>query len=55
MQGVAYGKLSVGIWKIRFGEKWNMSHKKIGPVDAGVRQIIDRNQIQDGCHSGHIG
>jgi hypothetical protein len=22
-----------------------MSHKKIGPVDAGVRQIIDGNQI----------
>jgi hypothetical protein len=57
------GKLSVGIWKIRFREKWNMvkiddppmSHKKIGPVDAGVRQIIDGNQIKDGCHSGHVG
>jgi hypothetical protein len=66
MQGVAYapsGKFSVGIWKIRFREKWNMvkiddppiSHRNIGPVDAGVRQIIDGNQIQDGCRSGHAG
>jgi hypothetical protein len=40
------GKLSVGVWKIRLREKWNIvkidwSHKKIGPVDAGVCQIID--------------
>jgi hypothetical protein len=32
-----------------------MSHQKIGPVDAGIRQIMDGNQIQDGCHSGHVG
>jgi hypothetical protein len=58
------GKLSVGVWKIRFREKWNMvkiddpqsmSHEKIGSVNAGVRQIIDGNQIQDGCRSGHVG
>jgi predicted nucleic acid-binding protein len=32
-----------------------MSHQKIGPVDPGVGQKIDRNQIQDGGHSGHLG
>jgi hypothetical protein len=55
------GKLSVGIWKVRFREKWNMvwrlmtpmNQKKIGPVDVGVRQVIDENQMQDGCRSGH--
>jgi hypothetical protein len=26
-----------------------MSHPKIGQVNAGVRQIIDGNKIQDGC------
>jgi hypothetical protein len=29
-----------------------MSHQKIGPVDAGVRQIINGNQIQDGRNTG---
>jgi hypothetical protein len=47
----------VCVWKIRFREKWNMvkMNPKIGLVDAGVRQIIDGNQIQDGCRSGHVG
>jgi hypothetical protein len=58
------GKLSVGAWKIRLREKWNMASerppilleppKKIGPVNAGVLQIIDGNKIQDGCRSGHV-
>jgi hypothetical protein len=56
------GKLSVGIWKIRFREKWNMvkiddpnEPQKIGPLDAGVCPLIDGNQIQDGGCSGHLG
>jgi hypothetical protein len=53
------GKLSVGVWKIRLREKWNMvkidDPQKIGPVNAGICQIIDGNQIQDGCCSGHAG
>jgi hypothetical protein len=32
-----------------------MSHQKIGPVDPGVGQKINGNQIQDGGHSGHLG
>jgi hypothetical protein len=28
--------------------------QKIGPVNRGVRQIINGNQIQDGCHDGHV-
>jgi hypothetical protein len=49
------GKLSVGIWKIRFREKWNMvtiiddpnePQIKIGPVDPSVDQKINGNQIQ---------
>jgi hypothetical protein len=31
-----------------------ISHKKIGPVNPGICQIIDRNQIQDGCRSSHL-
>jgi hypothetical protein len=58
------GKLYVGVWKIRFREKWNMvkiddshamSHHKIEPVDASVDQRINVNQIQDGGDSGHLG
>jgi hypothetical protein len=57
------GKLSVGVWKIRLRVKWSIvkiddpqiATKKIGPVDTGVRQIIDGNQIQDGCHSSDVG
>jgi hypothetical protein len=29
-----------------------MSHQEIGPVDPGVGEKIDGNQIQDGSHSG---
>jgi hypothetical protein len=32
-----------------------MTQKKIGPVDAGVREIIDGKKIQDGCCSGQVG
>jgi hypothetical protein len=34
-----------------------MRHKKIGPVDTGVGQKINGNQIQDGApiFSGHSG
>jgi hypothetical protein len=31
------------------------SQKKIEPVDPGVGEKIDGNQIQDGGHSGHLG
>jgi hypothetical protein len=43
-------KLYVGLWKLRLREKWNSR-----PVDAGVCQIINKNQIQDGYHSSHVG
>jgi hypothetical protein len=56
------GKLSVGVWKITFGEKWNMvkiddpnEPPKIRPVNPGVGQKINGNQIQDGGQSGHLG
>jgi hypothetical protein len=32
-----------------------MSHQKIVPVDPGVGQKINGNQIQDGGRSGHLG
>jgi hypothetical protein len=32
-----------------------MSHQKIRPVDPGVGQKINGNQIQDGGHSGQLG
>jgi hypothetical protein len=32
-----------------------ISHKKIGQINPGVRQIIDGNQIQDGSRNGHLG
>jgi hypothetical protein len=32
-----------------------MSHPKIGPVDPGVGQEINGNQIQDGGCSSHLG
>jgi hypothetical protein len=54
--------LPVGVWKIRLREKWNMvkiDDPKRGNTKSdqstGVRQIIDGNQIQDGCRSGRIG
>jgi hypothetical protein len=31
-----------------------ISYKKIGPIDSGVREIMDGNEIQDGCHGGHV-
>jgi hypothetical protein len=32
-----------------FRQSAAISQEKIGPVDPGVCQIIDRNQIKDGC------
>jgi hypothetical protein len=32
-----------------------MSHQKIRPVDPGVGQKINGNQIQDGGYSGNLG
>jgi hypothetical protein len=32
-----------------------MSHQKIRPVNPGVGQKINGDQIQDGGHSGHLG
>jgi hypothetical protein len=32
-----------------------MSHQKIRPVDPGVGQKINGDQIQDGGRSGHLG
>jgi hypothetical protein len=32
-----------------------MSHQKIGPVDPGIAQKIDGNQMQDGGRSSHLG
>jgi hypothetical protein len=53
------GTLSVGVWTIRFKEKWNMLKiddpqcgTKKSDQSTGVCQIIDGNQIQDGCHVG---
>jgi hypothetical protein len=31
-----------------------MSHQKIRPVDPGVSQKINGDEIQDGGHSGHL-
>jgi hypothetical protein len=101
MQSVAYAPDwdVVGVWTIRFREKWNMvkieapkigpvdrrssdnrrqtkskmaaiaamlskgtflqlppmSHQKIRPVDPGIGQKINGDQIQDGRRSGHLG
>jgi hypothetical protein len=52
------GTLSVGVWTIRFREKWNMvkiDDPKQSDQLTGIRHIIDGNQIQDGYHSGHFG
>jgi hypothetical protein len=46
--------LSVGIWKVRFREKWNMGKtddpqwatKQIGPVDAGHRKEPSSSHLQ---------
>jgi hypothetical protein len=41
--------------EINFPPVTPMSHKKIGPVDPGVGQKINGNQIQDGHRSSHLG
>jgi hypothetical protein len=37
-----------------FHQSLPISHKKIGPVDPGIGEIMDGNEIQDGCHTGHL-
>jgi hypothetical protein len=43
-------------WSLKgtFLQSPSISQKKIGPVNPGVRQIIDGNQFQDGGSGGHI-
>jgi hypothetical protein len=55
------GTLSVGVWKKRLRENWDMVKiddpqwgTKKSDQSTGVQQIIDGNQIQDGCHSSRV-